>query len=690
VDPAVTEPLHAIFLSYASQDAEAAQRICEALRAAGIEVWLDQSELRGGDAWDESIRDQIKACALFLPVISANAHARVEGYFRLEWKLAVDRSHRMAPKQPFLLPVVIDDTPQSDDAIPDRFRELQWTRLPGGHATPAFVERVRQLLLPESGAPIATPPPVSATSDGEQPAKDSVRSSWWSKPASLAIVAVLALGLAYFVADRFWISKQLVAPPTSPSAPVMAQRIGTATATFTPPAHSIAVLPFVNMSGDKEQEYFSDGLTEELLNSLAAINELQVAARTSAFSFKGKDTDIGTIARKLNVGAVLEGSVRRSSHTVRITAQLIDAVTGFHLWSKTYDRDLGDVLKLQTQIATAVADALKVTLLADTSTKIELGGTRNPAAFDAYLHATRAADAGGDKNYLSAAAAYTDAIRLDPNYALAFAGRSFVQSLYASQNAPRSAVRLYFDKALADAHQAIALAPDLAEGHVALGFYLANGALDLKQARVEFERARALAPGRAAILRICGLFAIMTGRAEAGLADLRRAITLDPLNALTYHILGFGLYLAHRYEEARVANAEAISLDPDLLRAYEYSGLTDYQLGNLAGARATCEARPNYWGTQWCLALTYEKLGRHADAQAAVAKIEALQGDTAAYQYSTIYAQWGDIQKALEWLESAMRLRDPGLSLLKNDPLMDPLRKESRFQAVERELKFPN
>jgi serine/threonine-protein kinase len=463
-----------------------------------------------------------------------------------------------------------------------------------------------------------------------------------------------------------------------------------AAAAFNPPPHSIAVLPFVNLSGDKEQEYFSDGLTEELLNSLAAINELQVAARTSAFSFKGKDTDIGTIARKLNVGAVLEGSVRRSSHTVRITAQLIDAVTGFHLWSKTYDRDLGDVLKLQTEIATAVADALKVTLLADTATRIELGGTRNSAAFDAYLHATRAADAGGGKNYLIAVAAYTEAIHLDPNYALAFAGRSFAQSLYASQSAARSEVRKYFDKALADAHQAIALASELAEGHMALGFYLANGALDLKGAFDELGRARALAHGAATVLRVSGLFAIMAGRTEAGIADLRRAVTLDPLNALTHHLLGFGLYLAHRYEEARAANAEAISLDPDLLRAYAYAGVTDYQLGNFAGARATCETRPDYWGTQWCLALTYEKLGRHADAQAAVAKIQAMQGDTSAYQYSTIYAQWGDTPKALEWLESSMRLRDPGLSLLRTDPLMDPLRKEPRYQAIERDLKFPD
>jgi TolB-like protein/Tfp pilus assembly protein PilF len=677
----------AVFLSYASQDAAAAQRICAALRSAGLEVWFDQSELRGGDAWDRSIRKQIKTCALFIPIISRSTHDRDEGYFRLEWKLAVDRCHLMAADKAFLLPVVIDDTRDDDERVPERFREVQWTRLPDGVAPAAFVERVRRLLPGEpTPGPTKTGAAPAARGSAAPKNPEPVGTSWGSKAALLVPIGLVLVAFGYLVANRLALPKRgaevgAAAAPAAQSTPASA---------FNPPPHSIAVLPFVNMSGEKEQEYFSDGLTEELLNSLAAINGLQVAARTSAFSFKGKDTDIGTIARKLNVGAVLEGSVRRSSHTVRITAQLIDAVTGFHLWSKTYDRDLGDVLKLQTQIATAVADALKVTLLADTATKIELGGTRIPAAFDAQLHALRAADAGGGQNYLSAVAAFTDAIRLDPNYALAFAGRSFTQTLYASQSAARSEVRQYFDKALADAQQAIARAPELAEAHLALGFYLANGALDLKQARDEFERARALAPGRAAILRVSGLCAIMTGRTEAGVADLRRAVTLDPLNALTHHLLGFGLYLAHRYEEARAANAQAISLDPDLVRAYEYSGLSDYQLGNLAGARATCEARPNYWGTQWCLALTYEKLGRHADAQAAVAKIQAMQGDTTAYQYSTIYAQWGDTAKALEWLESAMRLRDPGLSLLKSDPLIDPLRKEPRYRMIERELKFPD
>ena len=226
----------------------------------------------------------------------------------------------------------------------------------GGVTPAAFVERTQRLPSGEPAqGPTGTESPaarvLAARSNGKP-----VFTSWRSKPALLAtITVVVVLALSYLVANRLVFSKRDAEVGVVPRSAAQS----TAATTFNPPPHSIAVLPFVNMSGDKEQEYFSDGLTEELLNSLSAINELQVAARTSAFSFKGKDTDIGTIARKLNVGAVLEGSVRRSAHTIRITAQLINAVTGFHLWSKTYDRDLGDVLKLQTEIATAVASALQ-------------------------------------------------------------------------------------------------------------------------------------------------------------------------------------------------------------------------------------------------------------------------------------------------------------------------------------------
>src|SRR5205807_492762 len=310
-----------------------------------------------------------------------------------------------------------------------------------------------------------------------------------------AIIAVLAVALAYFVVDKFWISKHLSASQPISGVESQAQSAASrkdgapAPATppaFAPPAHSIAVLPFVNLSGDKEQEYFSDGLTEELLNSLAEINELQVAARTSSFSFK-EHPDIATVAHKLNVGAVLEGSVRRSAHTIRITAQLINAVTGFHLWSKTYDRDLGDVLKLQAEIATAVASALKVTLLGDVAAKVELGGTRNPAAFDAYLRGSKAFESKhAAKDFPTAVAAYTEAIRLDPHYALALAARSEALSDYASESATGAAIREAFDKAQADARQALALAPDLAQAHLAIAG-VSEGNLDFRQASEAYE-----------------------------------------------------------------------------------------------------------------------------------------------------------------------------------------------------------
>jgi TolB-like protein/Tfp pilus assembly protein PilF len=635
----VTVPGGVVFLSYASQDAQAAQKICEALRAADIEVFLDQSGLRGGDAWDQKIRHQIHDCALFMPVVSQHTQERLEGYFRLEWKLAVDRWHLMATERPFLVPVVVDGTRDQEAFVPDAFRAVQWTRLPGGETPAAFVERIKRLLSPELS-------PLSAVSGAAPGIRQPVRASRRSKPVLLAIVAVVFAMLAYFVADKFWISKHVAASTA-----------------FNPPPHSIAVLPFANMSGDKDQEYFSDGLTEELLNSLSEINELQVAARTSAFSFKGTNTDIGTIARKLNVGAVLEGSVRRSANTIRITAQLINAVTGFHLWSKTYDRDLGDVLKLQTEIATAVASSLKVTLLGDVAAKVELGGTSNPAAFDAYLRGAKAVSSRRDAKDLPAAiAAYTEAIRLDPHYALAFAGRSLALSSVAQEAETPAAVREGFDKAQADARQALILAPDLAQAHLASAIVSDNN-LDFTQANDEYERALALAPGNAQVLRFSGSFAVYMGHFDAALAATRRAVVLDPLARASHSLLGRALYAGRRYQEAVAAWAEVIRLEPDFKGTYGDRGLAYYGLGDLERARASCETKPDYWESQQCLAVIYDKLGRHADAEAELAKMKAAFGNTAAYQYATIYAQWGNWAKALESLDTALRLRTRAWSM---------------------------
>jgi len=689
----MTEASRAVFLSYASQDEAAAQRICEALRAAGIEVWFDRSELRGGDAWDAMIRRQIKSCALFMPVISRNTHARDEGYFRLEWKLAVDRSHLMTVDRAFVVPVVVDDTRDDDERVPDKFRELQWTRLPGGDTPPQFVTRIQRLLAPETPQPSAVPaapPAAAATTVGSAvPAPGPVPRH--SPPALVWVLAgVVFAALTYFIIDKLWLARRTPVSQPAPSASV-STAAPSAPAAFAPPPHSIAVLPFVNMSGDKEQEYFSEGLTEEILNSLARINELQVAARTSSFSFQGEHPDIATVAHKLNVGAVLEGSVRRSAHTVRVTAQLINAVTGFHLWSETYDRDLGDVLKLQTEIANAVAAALKVTLLGDVAAKIELGGTHNPAAFDAYLRGWKAHSASHDeKDLQTAIAAYTEAIRLDPNYALAFANRSLALNGYAGEFATGPARGEMFAKAEADARKAIALTPDLAEGHLALESFFENGSLDFARANEEYERALALAPGNTRVLRNYGRFVVDMGRPEAGVAAARRAVALDPLNRNSHSHLGLSLYLARQYDAAIAALQDALALDPGYPTGYANRGLAYYAHGDLQNARASCEIKPDIWASQVCLAVTYAKLGRHADAESMLARMQVSFGDDEAYQYVEIYAQWGNSAKALDWLEKAVRLRDPGLVDMKVDPLLDPLRKEPRFQVVERALRFPS
>jgi len=556
---------------------------------------------------------------------------------------------------------------------------VQWTRLPGGETPPAFVERVQRLLSPE-----ASIVPATSAASGPVPLKTHAPASRWTKRALPIAVGVLIVGATGYIGiDKLWISKRVASAPT-----VAASAASTA---FAPPPHSIAVLPFVNMSGDKEQEYFSDGLSEELLNSLARINELQVAARTSSFYFKGEHVDLSTVAHRLNVASVLEGSVRRSGQTIRITAQLNNAVTGFHLWSQTYDRDLKDVLQLQTEIANEVANALRVTLLGGEAAKIEVGGTRNPAAFDTYLRASKIYSSyHSAKDIQAAVAAYSDAIRLDPDYALAYAARSLALAKFAEWATTNASVRVSLDNAQADARKAIALAPNLADGHLALATVYSH-LLDFGPADLEYGRALALNPGNARIMGERGEFAVLMGRRDLGLTLLRRATELDPLNISAHGSLGVSLLLLGRYTEAIRAFRDAQTLVSDRPRLTGLIGIAYYELGDLQAARSSCES-----GTEddanilVCLAITYHRLGRETDAEAALSRLRARAGDSGAADYSTVYAQWGDTDRALAWLETAMRLRDPALQMVKISPAFDPLRKEPRFQAIVRELKFPD
>ncbi|MDP2138046.1 MAG: TIR domain-containing protein, partial [Candidatus Didemnitutus sp.] len=349
----MSDPTKAVFLSYAHDDAGAARRIADALRNAGLVVWFDENELRGGDSWDQKIRTQIKQCALVLPVISANTQSRGEGYFRLEWKLAVERTHLMAEGIPFIAPVVIDDTRDAGAIVPAEFMRVQWMRLPGGLPTPNFVAQVERLLsakdtpvLGQRGAEsVSTKPSTAAVASRGAP--------MWIWP--LAAVALAVAGYFLWQGTR----------PTTPNAAAPSASDLSAPRSSLPAISSdksIAVLAFADLSEARNSEYFSDGISEELLNVLAKVPGLRVAARTSAFFFKGKNLPIPEIAAKLNVAYIVEGSVQRAGDRVKITAQLIKAADGYHVWSEAFTRDAKDVFAVQEEIAGRIAKELSLKL----------------------------------------------------------------------------------------------------------------------------------------------------------------------------------------------------------------------------------------------------------------------------------------------------------------------------------------
>jgi tetratricopeptide (TPR) repeat protein len=347
------------------------------------------------------------------------------------------------------------------------------------------------------------------------------------------------------------------------------------------------------------------------------------------------------------------------------------------------------VLKLQTDIANAVAGALKIRLLGNEAAKIELGGTRNPAAFDAYLRASKAFLAYKRKADLQAAISdYSEAIRQDPSYALAFANRSVALGSYARNFATGPAIHESFTKAQTDAHQALALAPELAEAHNALARILRDS-LEFTRAAQEFQRAVALGPGNARLLGDYGVFAAEMGQTEAGLAATRHALMLDPLSPDAHVLLGYALMDARRYSDAIKAFTDARGLAPAHGFANAWLSFAYYASGDFQSARAACESADE-GNKPLCLALVYEKLGQHADARQTLSRLQFKSRDASAVFYAIIYTQWGDTARALDWLETAMRHRDPYLITVRQLEVFDPLRNEPRFQAIERALKFPD
>jgi TolB-like protein/Tfp pilus assembly protein PilF len=488
-------------------------------------------------------------------------------------------------------------------------------------------------------------------------------------------VALVALAFGWYfkgqpaLRDAVQASSTASAPPAVAAAPAA-------------DPNSIAVLPFVDMSQDKDQEYFSDGLSEELLNLLAQLPQLKVIARTSSFSFKGKEADVATIARTLKVAHVLEGSVRKSGNTLRITAQLVRTSDSTHLWSQTYDRELTDVFKVQDEIAAAVVDALKVKLLPGQ----DMGSARrsgNAEAYNQFLLGNGFADRENPENWRRAIAAYQKALVLDPGYGAAQAALSDAYGRLGDSTGDE-ALR---QQANAAADKAIALAPQLADGYLARG----TGRVvdhDLVGAGADLEKALALDPNNSEVLGTYARIHITRGRLPEAIAQLRKAVELDPLAASEWAMLGRMLNATGDFTAAREALDRSIEINPESNVTLFHRGMNELLQGRPKEAMEFFRrARSGYGGAGRTMAL--HSLG---DAKASQAELEAEIAEFskgAAYQIAECYAWRGEKDKAFEWLERAYTQHDGGLTFIKADPLVKSLHTDPRYAALLRKMGLP-
>ena len=499
------------------------------------------------------------------------------------------------------------------------------------------------------------------------------RSRLWIGLAAAATAAVLAAWL--------WLGERTDpaddrADQTAVGPPIVVQ----------PAPASIAVLPFVDMSPAQDQEYFADGLSEELLNVLARIGGLKVAGRTSSFHYKGRDEDLRVIGETLGVASILEGSVRKAGEQVRITAQLVNAADGFQLWSESYDRTLEDIFAVQDDIAASVAKALQVTLLGDPAGELRTGN-RSAEAYNLFLQGQYFAGRFAENDLAKAVDYFEQAVALDPDYAPAWAGLAEARMIQAGQAyVPKDeGVRLAYEAA----NRAIDLDEGLAAGWITLGHLKATFDWDWAGAELAIEKARALAPGNADVLVLDSGLSARLGHFDRALALSQRAVELDPLNAGAYLSLGGNLSHAGRLDEAEAVFRKILELDPNANIVHVSLGGIELERSRPAAALEEIEqegARP--WRLIG-LSIAYHSLGRVEEADTALSQLKEEYGDDAAFQIAIIHAVRDEPDAAFEWLERGYAHRDPGVAAVKTSKEFSKLHEDPRWAIFLEKLGLP-
>lgn len=691
----MSEPSAAIFISYASDDAEPAARIAEALTAAGLEVWFDKSELRGGEAWDRMISQQIRTCSLFMPIVSARTEARKEGYFRREWRLAVERARDIADDQAFLVPVVLDHTQEKTASVPDRFREVQWTRLPDGQPSPEFTRRLSHLLR-KSEVPHAAnhsaheaagalthsalPYPARPGPALRQPAPGS-RSAlrWWLAASAVAVIAVASLAISYF---RSW---GLQSPPASRQ---VQGQVQARAQTPTPPAPdtSLVVLPFVDMSQNHDEEYFADGLSEELIDHLSQRGDLRVIARTSSFFYKGKQSTVDEIAHALKVTHLLEGSVRKNGKALRITAQLIRASDGSHLWSRAYDRTLSDLFKVQSDIASEVTNALGSVL---TTAVDPARRTTSVEAYNLVLQGWFYFTRNNAHDNERAVDAYRKALKLDPDYAHALVR---LAQVYRTQASDGELDRDQGERmAIESVTQALRIDPTLPAAWRVLGGIERGLRWRWDEAESDFRRGLEHInedPNEAWRIRLDlqYLQALRTGHYGAEYFKLREQdLSSNPLDTglmtnLAYDYLYDGQFdkAVKLLDRAQYINPASISSGSSLAYALMLMSRPDEAL---AAARQEADDMDK----QQILSMLLWTKGNRAESNRYVETLEA-NPECARFTLAQIHAWRGEADLAFRSLEQAYQRRETAMAIMRLDPVLKRLQKDARYSELLRKM----
>lgn len=512
---------------------------------------------------------------------------------------------------------------------------------------------------------------------------------------NVAIVVLLVLAIAGLVVDRA-VPERGVGPERSAASagepPAAAAVEPAATA---PPAtaddDSIAVLPFVNMSGDPENEYFSDGLSEELLNTLVRIGGLKVTGRTSSFAFKGRNQDLREIGRLLNVTNVLEGSVRKAGNRVRITAQLIKTSDGYHLWSETFDRELDDIFAIQQEIAEQVTRALQVTLLGEDpgDRPAATFPSSDPQAYEEYLRGMyiwqRFPD---DRDVLTRARAHFEkAIELDAEYADAYFGMyRYWDRMNRNGHVPFLESKEHMQEF---AEELSRLAPG---SDRALSAAARNALINYRYAEARDYLAEAVGryPSSATVWSEYAASLLPFRQFDEALEAVSRAVELDPLSLEILRWKSFVLYALGNCDGAAAAMQRALEFEPGIGRFRYYAAMCVYETtGDVNQALPLAQAESVVFLRNTALAIFYNALGDAERAQERLDDMYAAHGDSASYQYGQIHAQWGDIDSALTWLENAVAIHDTGITQAGYDRLLDPLRGEPRFRQILQDSGHP-